>query len=204
MITGARIGSVAAITALAMALSQVFVASAAPVRFGAKLTTDTQPQPALWCDEPNDVAPHADCTWIMNEAYGRAVGGHKAPKLGTIKWVRLMSCQPGRLRVQVARGVPGSSSYRVISNGPILTYQGDPEGCGEDDDGVYPIEAFQVDLDVRKGDRIAIRAKRAGTLRCGSGGDNTLLFEPPLAPGGAAVTPSDDQGCYLLVEWQYQ
>ena len=55
----------------------VLTASAAPVRFGARLTNDTQPQPALWCDEPNETPPHADCTWILNEAHQRNGGGHQ-------------------------------------------------------------------------------------------------------------------------------
>ena len=99
---------VASIAAVSLALAQVLSVSAAPVRFGAKLTTDTQPQPALWCDEPNEDPPHPTCTWVMNEAYGRPSGGHKAPKAGTIGKVRLMSCEPGSLKVQVARRVRGT------------------------------------------------------------------------------------------------
>jgi len=201
---GVRIGSLATIVAVSMALTQVLIVSAAPTRFGAKLTTDTQPQPALWCDEPNDTAPHPTCTWVMNEALGRAPNGHKAPRNGTIGKVRLMSCDPGKLRVQVARQVPGTDDYRVVNNGPVIRYQGDPQGCGEDDDFVYRVESFAVNFSVRKGDRIAISAKRTGTLRCGSGGPNTWLLEPPLAAGGSARTPSDEQGCLLLVEWQYK
>jgi hypothetical protein len=41
-------------------------------------------------------------------------------------------------------------------------------------------------------------------LRCGSGGDHTLQFDPPLAVGGAAKAATDDEGCFLLVEWQYK
>lgn len=92
----------------------------------------------------------------------------------------------------------------MIRNGPIIQYQGDKQGCGDDDDFIYRIESFATSFPVRKGDRIAIKAKRTGTLRCGGGGDNTLLMTPPLAPGGAAKKPSDTQGCLLLVEWQYK
>jgi hypothetical protein len=188
--------------AVALVLTQVLTATAAPVRFGARLTTDTQPQPALWCDEPNEVAPHADCTWILNEAHQRP-GSEKAPKAGTIGWVRLMSCGPGSFRVQVARQVPGTSKYRVVRNGPIIRYEGDLQGCGDADDFVYRIESFATGFAVSKGDRIAIKARRTGTLRCGGGGDNTLLFDPPLVAGGTARRPTDTQGCLLLVEWQY-
>lgn len=198
-----RIGLLALLTAVAMALSVVISTTAAPVRFGAKLTTDTQPQPALWCDEPNDEPPHSNCTWVMNVALGRPNGGHKAPKDGIIGRVRLMSCGPGSLRVQVARQVPGTAKYRVVRDGPIIKYQGDLQGCGDDDDFKYRIESFATGFRVNKGDRIAIKAKRTGTLRCGGGGANTLLFDPPLVAGGAARKRTDTQGCLLLVEWQY-
>lgn len=104
---GVRAACTVLFIAVALALSQAIAASAAPVRFGAKLTNDTQPQPALWCDEPNDTPPHPS-TWILNEAYGRPNGGHKAPKAGTIGRVRLMSCDAGSFRVQVARKVAGT------------------------------------------------------------------------------------------------
>ena len=104
----------------------------------------------------------------------------------------------------MARRVAGTDTYRVVRNGPTLDYQGDPEGCGEDDDGVYPVETFSTGFAVAKVDLIAIRADRTGTLRCGSGGDHTWLFDPTLGVGATAREPSDDQGCFLLVEWQYK
>jgi hypothetical protein len=69
---------------------------------------------------------------------------------------------------------------------------------------VYQIESIATNFSVNKGDRIAIRAQQTGALRCGSGGDHTLQFDPPLAVGGAATAPTDDEGCFLLVEWQYK
>jgi len=193
--------------ATVMALSSVLTTTAAPVRFGARLTNDTQPQPAQWCDEPNDSPPHDDCTWILDEAQGRGDGGVKAPKNGTIGRVRLMSCTPGSFRVQVARKVPGKNKYKVRKNGPMIRYEGDRQGCGDDDDFTYRIESFRTDFTVLKGDRIAIRAKRTGTLRCGGSGE-TLLFHPPLVAGGNSrgvnAPGSDDSSCNLLVEWQYK
>jgi hypothetical protein len=115
-----------------------------------------------------------------------------------------MSCDGGSFRVQVARRVPGTNKYRVRKNGPMITYQGDLQGCGEDDDFTYRIESFPTNFTVRKGDRIAIKARRTGTLRCGSGGSNTLQFDPPLVAAGNARRPSDTDGCLLLVEWQYK
>ena len=203
MQTRARIVLAGTAMAAVLAFTQVLTVGAATGRFGAKLSPDTQPQPALWCDEPNDTPPHDDCTWILNEAFGRPTSGHKAPKAGTIGRVRLMSCSPGSFRVQVARRVPTTSpaKYRVRKNGKLISYQGDLDQC---DDETYRIEGFPTNFTVNKGDRIAIKAKRTGTLRCGSGGDHTLQFTPPLVAGGNARKPTDDEGCFLLIEWVYK
>ena len=140
----------------------------------------------------------------MNQAVGRPGKGHKAPKNGTIGRVRLMSCDPGSFRIQVAKQIRRSNKYRVVRNGPIIRYQGDPQGCGDDDDFISRVESFRTNFRVYRGERIAIKTRRTGTLRCGDGGTNTLLFAPPLVPGRAAKRASDTQGCMLLVEWQYK
>jgi hypothetical protein len=140
----------------------------------------------------------------MNEAYGRPNGGHKAPKAGTIAKVRIISCTPGSFRIQVARPVPGTSKFKIVKNGPFINYAGDPQGCGEDDDFIYQVEKISVNFTVAKYDRIAIKARRTGALRCGSGGDHTLQFEPPLVAGGSSRKPTDDEGCFLLIDYQYR
>lgn len=188
--------------ALVLALSMTLPAGAAVTRFGAKLTKSTQPHPALWCDDPNEVPPHANCTWLLTEALQRPSGGHKAPRNGTIGKVRLVSCGPGAFRVQVARRVPGTQKYKVVRDGPRIQYQGDLQGCGDEDDFEYRVESFATGFAVSKGDLIAIKAKRTGTIQC-SGAD-LPVFSPPLVAGGSARKPSDSQGCYLLVEWQYR
>jgi hypothetical protein len=206
MHTRARIVLAGTAMAAVLALSSVLTVSAASGRFGAQLNSDIQPQPAIWCDEPNDTPPHTDCTWILNESYsdGPSNPPIKAPKNGIIGRVRLMSCTPGSFRVQVARKVAGTNKYKVRKNGPRIQYQGDLQGCGEDDDFTYRVEGFRTNFSVRRGDRIAIKAKRTGTVRCGSGGPHTLQFTPPLVAGGNARKPSDDEGCFLLIQWVYK
>src|SRR4051812_35989551 len=72
---------------------------AAGTRFGAKLTHETPPTERQWCRNSNHTT---SCTWVAVEAY--ANGGHeKAPRDGTIRKVRLISCVGGTFRVQVAR-----------------------------------------------------------------------------------------------------
>jgi hypothetical protein len=199
-----HVGWTAAIMAVALLLlTPATMSAAGPVRFGSKLTTDTQPSNAgtgHWCDDP-EPAPHPTCSWVMMEAYGRPDGGHKAPKDGTINRVRVISCVPGSFRVQLARSRPLLDQARVTRNGPFVSYPGDPDGC---DDEVYTINVIPVSFAIKRGEQIAIRTMRTGALRCSSGGDNTLLFDPPLVPGDPMRTATEGDGCWMLVEFQYR
>jgi len=189
--------------ATVMLVAPTLLSAQGPVRFGSRLTTDTQPSnatPAHWCNDP-EPEPHPVCTWVMQEAYGRPDGGHKAPKAGTIGKVRVIACEPGSFKIQLARSKASNDTARVIRSGPKVSYPGDPDGC---DDENYTINTIKVDFDVRKGEQIAIRAKRTGALRCSSGGSNTLLFDPPLTPGGAFTDATETDGCWMLVEFQYK
>ena len=41
---------------------------------------------------------------------------------------------------------------------------------------------------------------RPPTLRCSSGGSNTLQFAPPLVPGNGFKDEFDTDGCWMLIE----
>src|SRR6478736_6537514 len=88
--------------------------SAAGTRFGAKLTHQTQPTPREWCRDSNH---SSKCTWVAVEAFEN--GGHeKAPRDGTIRKVRLISCVSGSFTVQVARANPSLDKARIVRSGP--------------------------------------------------------------------------------------
>jgi hypothetical protein len=133
----------------------------------------------------------------MNEAYGRPNGGHKSPKAGTIKKIRLIAENPGSFRLQIVRARATDTGFegKAIRTGPKIAYQGQP-----DEFDPYRVEVFRVHVPVRKGERLAIRAKKTSLLRCSSGGPNTLLFNPPLAVGTGYHDRFDDEGCWLLLE----
>lgn len=191
------------VAAAVMLVTPAMLSAQGPARFGSLLTTDTQPSNAgtgHFCNDP-EPAPHPICTWVMQEAYGRPDGGHKAPKAGTIGKVRVISCTPGNFKIQLARSKPVNDTARVIRNGPTVSFSGDPDGC---DDEVYTINTINVDFSVLKGEQIAIRTNKTAALRCSSGGSNTLLFDPTLAPGGTFTDATENDGCWLLVEFQYK
>jgi len=202
------------LVALLLVVTQsVGARAAAPLRFGANLTSSSQPSNAeggQTCDENGDIPSGGICSWVSVQAYHNA-GHEKAPRTGTIGKVRLVSCVGGSFRLQFARVKRSTGQARVVRNGPLITYQADPRqvdgdddtACGGDDGDDYVVQAFTVNVHVNKGEYIAIRAASTGTLYC-SGGSGTLLYSPPLGPGGRFRTATDRASCNLLVQLQYK
>lgn len=197
MIKSTKSTVTALVTALA-ALAIVPATSGAATKFGAELTPDVQPSNAgdgHLC-EPSMGDP---CTRISMEAYGRPNGGHRAPKDGVIKKIRIIAQSEGSFRLQLARARAEQEKARVTYTGEKLRYAGQT-GPGGD---TYEIESFRVNVPVEKGDHLGIKARKTSMLRCSSGGPNQLLFQPPLAVGGPFETADATDGCWLLMEAVY-
>jgi hypothetical protein len=155
-----------------------------PTFFGAKLTSQSQPSNAengQSCDENAGIRHGSTCTWVAISAFEN--GSHfTAPKTGTVKHVKLVSCKAGSFRLQLAKASPGARKARIVVNGPEITYRGQSP-CGGASGDHYVVQSFRVNLHVAKGDYIAIKARSTGTLSC-SGGDGFLLY----ATRGPAAT----------------
>ena len=181
---------------------QAIPASAAPAAFGAKLTKFSQPTGAERCDQNGDIPDNATCTWVATTAFEN--GDHfKAPKDGTIRHLKLISCTAGTFTLQIARVKFAAHQAKVVRNGPTINYAADPQSeCGGPDGDNYIIQTFSVNVPVKTGDYIAVRAKRLGFIH-NSGGGNTFLFAPPLAPGGPFETRDDESSADLMLRLIY-
>jgi len=193
-----RAGILAAIAAVAMMIVPA-IGAAAPVKFGSKLNPTVQPSnslPGLRCSQE---AP-GPCTMVQNEAYGRPDGGELAPKTGTIKKIRLIAGGPGSFKLQIAKvkrsTLFGTNEAKVVYNGPRISYQGQTEANGES--GSYRVESFDVNVPVKKGQQLALKGNITSMVRCSSGGDNTLIYTPPLGSSFRPATETD--GCWILME----
>jgi hypothetical protein len=198
-----RVGVVAAFACLALALVPAAGQAKAPVRFGAKLNPTVQPSnslPGLTCNGPE--TPLVGCTMILNEAYGRPDGGELAPRNGTIKKIRLIAGGPGSIRLQIEKvnraTLFGTKEARAVWYGPQIHYQGQTEANFEDDS--YRVESFPVDIPIKKGQQLGLRGQITSMIRCSSGGDNTLIYTPPLFLGGPFTAATNTDGCWLLME----
>jgi hypothetical protein len=198
------------ILAVLMLTLQAVPASAATVRFGAKLTPFSQPTGPEACSQNSGIPQHATCTWVATEAFEN--GGHeRAPKDGTIAKVRLISCTAGTFTLQIARARPFVHKARVVRNGPTISYLADPRqvdgdpntDCGGPDGSDYIIQHFSVSVHVNQGDYIAVKARKLGFIH-NSGGGNTLLFSPPLVPGGTFQTADSESSADLMIQLVYR
>jgi hypothetical protein len=181
--------------------------------FGAKLTSMSEPANAEGgqrCDANSGIPTGAACTWVSVDAYQNA-GHERAPSTGTIAKLRLVSCVAGSFRLQFARVKLASQQARVVRDGPLIKYKADPRQvdgdpntvCGGDNGDNFIIQTFSVNVHVNKGDYIAIKTTKTGTLYC-SGGSGVLLFSPTLAAGKGYRAANTDASCNLLVQLEYK
>ena len=174
-----------------------------PTFFGAKLTSQSQPSNAengQSCDENGGIPHGATCTWVAITAFEN--GSHwAAPKTGTVKHVKLVSCVAGKFRLQLAAANPSARKAKIVAQGPEISYAGQSP-CGGTSGDHYVVQSFKVNLHVTKGDFIAIVARSTGTLSC-SGGDGFLLYAPPLPVGGPFKKTHSGASCDLLVQLSY-
>jgi len=174
-----------------------------PTFFGAKLTSQSQPSNAengQSCDENGGIPHGATCTWVAITAFEN--GSHwAAPKTGTVKHVKLVSCVVGKFRLQLAAANPSARKAKIVAQGPEISYAGQSP-CGGTSGDHYVVQSFKVNLHVTKGDFIAIVARSTGTLSC-SGGDGFLLYAPPLPVGGPFKKTHSGASCDLLVQLSY-
>ena len=188
--------AVLALTGLALVAGP---ASAEAAKFGSKVNKTVQPSnagEAHPCPVGDYLSePAKPCTWVMGEAYGNP-GGEGSPKKGKLRKLKLVAGEKGSFRLQIARVKPNGKA-KVVRNGPRIRYQGQPT---DGDPETYRVERFKVKVPIKAGERLAIKTKKTSTLRCSSGGPNTLLFHPPLVPGSPFASPTDDDGCWLLLQ----
>lgn len=198
-----RAGRLIALAGLAAAMiAPASGFASAPVKFGSKLNPTVQPSNSLPGLECEHQTPGATCTMIQNEAYGRPDGGQLAPKTGTIKRIRLIAGGPGSFKLQIAK-VQRSTLFdtnkaKVVYTGPRIDYTGQTEANFENDN--YKVESFPVNVPVKKGQQLALRGNITSMVRCSSGGDNTLIYTPPLMAGSSFKPATSTDGCWILME----
>jgi len=185
--------------AVGAALAALAIAPAsgmASTTFGTNLSPDLQPSNAGQphpCEDSTGV-PGA-CTWVENEAYtnGDLTTETTAPKTGTIKKISWIAGAPGSFKFQVVK-VKANGQAKATFESKTINYNGQTDP----DADTYEIESAKVKAPVKKGQYLAIEASETSMLRCSSGGDNVLLYQPALNPGNPFAAQTSDDGTWPL------
>ena len=170
----------------------------AATTFGTNLDPDLQPSNA---GQPHPCADSTgvpgDCTWIANEAYtnGDPSTETVAPKTGTIKKISWIAGAPGSFKFQVVK-VKANGQAKATYESKTINYNGQSDPNAD----TYEIESAKVKAPVKKGQYLAINASETSMLRCSSGGDNILLYQPALDVGNPFAPQTADDGCWLLLQ----
>ena len=170
-------------------------AHAATKSFGSELDKSVQPSNAGTAHECPGFEGKK-CTWVMNEAYGNP-GGEESPKAGKLKSIELIAGEAGSFKLQIVK-TKNNGDSKLVANGPTINYDG--QTSQNYNTSHYNVEKFDVNMQIPAGARLAIKTKETSTLRCSSGGDNTLIHQPPLQAGAGFVHPDSDDGCWMLLE----
>jgi hypothetical protein len=201
--TLSRLTGLAAAVACVATMAAPAVATAAPVKFGAKLDPTVQPSnslPGMICGP--ELGVFHPCTMVQNEAYGRPDGGHIAPKTGTIKKIRLIAGGPGTMRIETVKLKRATQESKLVHKGPKVSYEGQADANWES--GSYRIETFRVNMPIAKGEQLAIHASTTSMVRCSSGGDNTLFYSLEYSRKHPYNAVENSDGCWLLLEAIYK
>ena len=175
-------------------------------KFGAKLDSSIQPSNSSQPHKCREITGHGGaCVRVLMEAYGRPDTGMMAPKDGTIHKIRIVAGAAGAFVPEIAsvkeRTPLSTSKAKIVAKGTQLHYQG--QTGQNDDDEVYKVETFAVNLPVKKGQYLAVRSSSTSFLRCSSGGTHQLVYQPVITPGQPYQTTDYDDGCFLLIEAVY-
>jgi hypothetical protein len=184
-----------------MALLLVPATGIAADKFGARLNPSIQPSNSLPARPCTHQDPGLTCTQVLYGAYGRP-GQPDSPRKGIIKRIRVIAGGPGSFRLQIARvkrsSINNTNESKVVRNGPVIHYQGQTDQNFDTD--VYNVESFPVNVAVDGGDFLAIKSKFSSAFRCSGGGDDTLIYQPPLLAGGGFQDAKSTDGCFMLIE----
>jgi hypothetical protein len=207
------VGITGVMVATLLMIGQAVPVVAGKPSFGAKLSSSTQPANAEFgrkCSDGTAVQSGQKCTWTTKTAFQNG-NKYKAPKNGRIGKVKLVSCVQGGFRLQLGRVKRSSDKMRITRNGPFIKYQADPRQidgnnetfCGGEEGDDFRVQTFRINMVVKKGEYIAFKAKKAGTLSC-SGGGGVLVRAPKLPVGGAFKKATDSMNCDMLVKLVYK
>jgi hypothetical protein len=186
--------------ALAAAALLALPATSGAFKFGAKLNREpSNSAPAHDCSQDGgDI--ESPCTRVLVKSDTGLVDGNlTSPKSGKLTKIRVRAGAPGTIRFKLVRlKEPNPVAGTIKGKAVAKSKQFQVKGRGFDT--TDPVESFNVNMTVRKGDYLGFDSGKTSALRCNSGGLKQFLFSPPLAVGGSFRTTESTGSCTLMVQ----
>ena len=185
-----RTGLLAALASLALTVAPAAGMAKAPVKFGAKLNSTVQPSnslPGLPATAPKPRSRPARWSSTKPTAAPTAASSPRRPARS--RGSALIAGGPGSFRLMAVKQhqrhrrprSPSATARGSATSGQIESAE---------EEGDYRVESFTVDMPIKKGEQLALRGSITSMIRCSSGGDNTLIYTPPLFLGGSSPRPA--------------
>ncbi len=154
------------------------------------------------CDQQNSNSMPL-CTHV-GSFYPGFSGRAQAPVNGTVVKIKVrpegaMTLRFKLVRVRHLSSDEQSGQAKVISVGPKISVPGPT--TGQENNGIFPIQSFRVNIKVQKGEELAIDTSNNQAEYCSDGTPGQLVFfNPVLSIGQGFRTSSGFDGCLLLVQ----
>ena len=169
-------------------------------KFGAKL--DREPSNSA---PPHDCAKdggdiESPCTRVMIRSETGLVNNNlTSPKAGKVTKIRVRAGAAGSIRIKLVRlkdlnPAAGTVKGKAVAKSKVLQVQGNGF------DATNPVESFNVNMTVRKGDYLGFDSSKTSVLSCSSGGTRQFLFHPTLTVGDPFQTTGFEGSCTLMVQ----
>jgi hypothetical protein len=191
---------IAICAALASSALLALPATSGAFKFGAKL--DSEPSnsaPAHECSDDNSDIQNPCTRVLVKSETGLVSGNLTSPKAGKLTKIRVRAGAPGSIRFKLVRlkdpnPVQGTIKGKAVAKSKVFQVK------GRGFDATNPVESFNVNMTVRKGDYLGFDSSKTSALRCSSGGLRQFLFHPTLTVGDSFESTSFTGSCTLMVQ----
>jgi hypothetical protein len=186
-------------TALAATGLLAFPATSPAFKFGAKLNREPDNSaPPHSCSQDGGPGVTSPCTRVLvSSETGFAGGNLKSPSNGVITKFKVRAGAAGKVRFKLVR-LKNVTNNSAQGKARAKSKQFQVQGNGFN--AANPIETFNVNIKVKKGDYLAIDSSSTSVLRCTSGSVRQLLWSPRLKIGDPFRTNDGDGSCTLMVQ----
>jgi hypothetical protein len=176
-------------------------AASSAFTFGAQINREpSNSTPPRSCAQDSNVGLASPCTRVLIASENGFAGGNlKSPKDGVVTQFRIRAGGPGSIRFKLVRlrnvnQANSTAEGKAHAKSQKFTVQ------GRGFDAVNPVESFNVNLTVKKGDYVAIEGSKTTAQRCTQGSPRQLMWSPSLKVGDPFRKNDAHANCTLMVQ----